>query len=98
MADTVPITGTTKERSKRVILENPISGIPSATFLKQEVIQLDGRQDPIVRDVGAVKADMLDTATSFPLLNPADDSVIGSMTYEQFYAAAYSLFHDVNGG
>jgi hypothetical protein len=82
------VAGTSHIEAKRVILDNSVA-IPKATFIEQKVLMLG--DETINRDVGVLNADMTNPGTVFNLLDPADDSVIGTMTYEQFYGAVRSL-------
>jgi hypothetical protein len=84
------VSGDRYTRAKRVVLENPLDGVPMATFLEQDVLIVG--DETLTRDIGAINAAMTDPATAFPLLNPADDAVIGEATYGQVYALVYSLY------
>jgi hypothetical protein len=84
------VSGEKYVRAKRVVLENPLNGVPSATFIEQEVINI-GAAESVKRDVGALHQPMSDPYVTFQLLNPVDDSVIGSATYADVYAMLYSL-------
>jgi hypothetical protein len=84
------LSGDRYTRSKRVVIENPLGGIPSAMFLEQDV--LVAGNETILQDLGAVRGVMTDPATPFPLLNPLDDSVVGQATYGDVYALLYSLY------
>jgi hypothetical protein len=89
------IAGERYVRAKRVILENPLGGTPSAAFIEQQALTVDG--ETITRDIGALNESMIDPNTTFPLLNPPDDSVIGQATYADLYALVYSLHRHLAG-
>jgi hypothetical protein len=84
------LSGERYTRAKRVVLETPLGGVPQAAFIEQDVLIVG--EETITRDTGAINAAMTDPNTAFPLLNPADDSVIGEATYAEVYALIYSLY------
>jgi hypothetical protein len=85
------VTGTKWTRSNQVRIRNPLDGIPTATFMEEEVVNLDNGER-ITQRASGVSERLIDPSVSFNLLNPEDDSVIGTMTYGQVYAALYSLY------
>ena len=76
-------------RANRVVVENQLGVIPSVMFLEEEVITRGA--ETFKRPLNTLRAQMTDPATTFNLLNPADDSVIGSSTYQDVYVLLYSL-------
>ena len=85
------ISGDSWVRAKRVILENPLGGAPSATFIEEQVISTAGGDVKLPVEGPVLTDSMTDPTTTFNLLNPADDSVIGTMNYGELYIAVYSL-------
>lgn len=84
------ISGESWIRAKRVILENPLGGVPEAHFVEEKVISVDGETIKQAMPP-TLSSKMTDPATSFPLLNPVDDTQVGTITYEYLYIAVYSL-------
>lgn len=84
------VSGEKYIRANRVVLENPLNGIPSALFIEEEIINIGG--EIIRRPISTLSEQMLDPTTSFNLINPVDDSIIGTSDYQSIYVLLYS-FH-----
>ena len=86
------INGTKWQRCFKIEAVNDLGGIPTITFYEEEVVDIDGEN--IKRPVGIMQIQYSNPQQSFDLLNPIDDSVVGSMTHQDFYSALYSLYRD----
>lgn len=84
------IVGTKYRRTLRIVGENPLGGTPSLTFVEEDVIVLP--DETVTKPVGMVQVSLTDPAAVFDLLNPTDDSVIGSATYQDVYLHLYGLY------
>jgi hypothetical protein len=87
------ITGEYSEyqRAYKVIITNELNKLPVIDFMEEVIATLPSGGSVIV------KRDKCDDTLSnpvetFPLLNPNDDSVIGSAEYQQIYVMLYSLY------
>lgn len=90
------ITGQYSEyqRANKVIITNELNQIPIIDFLEEVIATLpSGQRLVIKRD----KCDdmMGDPSEQFDMLNPLDDSVIGTGTYQQAYVLLYSIYRYV---
>lgn len=82
------------QRSNKVIVMNELGGTPEITFMEQVIGTLpDGTK--VTPRTTKCADQMTNPAESFPLLNPLDDSVIGSLTYQEVYVTLYSLYRYV---
>lgn len=79
------------KRCFEVHIQNQLNMVPSILFNEEIVKQLpDGT---FVRNAaGNVSHELIDPSEIFPLINPADGTQLGQMTYGQLYAALYSLY------
>jgi hypothetical protein len=86
-----PVSATKWRRSHQVTISNPLDHPEesSITFHEQDVI-VEGT-DVIFTNAGGVSANFSPVG-SFNLLNPVDNSVIGTMTHQELYIALYSLY------
>ncbi len=87
------LSGTQYTRCERVILEAPKGGVPSATFVEEDVIPAASGEIKV--QVGLLPEAMTDPNETFDLKNPVDDSIVGQATYAQVYAMVYSLHRHV---
>lgn len=78
-------------RANSVTLSNPLNNIQAAyvAFGEEDVIQ---KGDIVVTTPAGGVAVGFDPQGSFPLLNPTDNSVVGSVTHQELYAILYSLY------
>jgi hypothetical protein len=67
------ITG--KQRARSVTISNPDGGVPTISYQEELSVIADGLN--FRHDVGTIGCDMSDPTIEFPMLNPADNSVIG---------------------
>lgn len=86
------IAGTKYLRAKAVHVNNPLEGTKSVVFEEEEVFETG--EDSIRRPHATLHKlfDETTATTVFDLLNPVDNSVIGSMQYQEVYAVLYSLY------
>jgi len=89
------VSGTQYTRCKRIILEAPKGGTPSASFIEEDVIPTSNGEVRV--QSGVLSEAMTNPNEVFDLKNPVDDSVIGQATYAQVYAMIYSLHRYVAG-
>ena len=85
-----PVAGTQYQRSHQVRIDNPLGGIPSVHFAEQQIVALEtGRYDQTVPGMDF----NFDPTLVIPLLNPNDDSPLGSsVTGQDVYVIIYSLY------
>ena len=82
------------QRSHKVIITNELDGIPEITFMEQILTFLpDGRKIP----TGNTKCvdQLVDPLEEFILLNPNDDTILGTAHYQDTYVLLYSLYRHV---
>lgn len=84
------ISGTKWTRAKRIIIENPKDQIASILINEEDVIEFDTKETIIPST--SLYETFSDPSKSFNLLNPTDDSIIGSATYQEVYIMLYSLY------
>jgi hypothetical protein len=85
------VTGSKWTRSQSVTVSNPLSGVPEIAFSEEEVSLLsDGRA--INNPVGVLRKVFDTPATTFPLLNPVDNTVIGTASHQEVYILLHSLY------
>lgn len=84
------VSGQRYRRCVRIDLQNTLGATPHAIFFEEDVAILG--DDTIIRPAGHIDIAMTAPNTQFPLLNPADDSVIGTGTHGQAYVLMYSLY------
>lgn len=82
------------QRSNKVIVMNELGGLPEITFMEQVIGTLPDGSKITPRNTKCSDT-MTNHAEAFDLLNPMDDSVIGSMTYQEVYVTLYSLYRYV---
>jgi hypothetical protein len=85
-------------RAVQILINNSVdpSVPPTIRFFEEKVaVDSDGSETSLGTDGSQLTATYDDStrATSFDLLNPVDNSVVGSQTYEDLYASLYSLYH-----
>jgi hypothetical protein len=91
-----PLTGTVMKRCKRILIENPLSGIPSLSAIEELVIKDDTSKVLFTSQSGLVADSFSDPAVTFDLLNPADDSVLATKTYQDLYVMLYSIYRHLS--
>lgn len=91
---TETVTTTTYVRSNLITVDNPLGLPPAITFI-EEMVEKVGDDDPeAVADAGSVSKTLTpaNALTTFDLLNPEDNTVVGSATYQDFQVMLYSLY------
>lgn len=84
--------GTAWRRSHRVILENPIEGVRSATFLEQDVARVGDKL--IAADAGSCRS-VFDPSALVMLKDPETGENTGAyVTQAYVYQLMYSLYMD----
>lgn len=91
---TETVTTTTYVRSNLITVDNPLGLPPSITFIEEMVEQVGDEPAEAIGDTGSVSKTLTpeNSATTFDLLNPTDNSVIGSANYQDFQVMLYSLY------
>jgi hypothetical protein len=80
------------QRSYAVAINNPYNEIPNITFSEEVVILNDGQIIKLPSSQPALSADLADPNTEIVLLNPLDDTILGTGTYGQIQVLLYSLY------
>lgn len=86
------VVGSKYVRCKSLHVSNPLNGVKYISMEEEQVIQLE---DESISKPYSAMSKMLteETAnTTFDILNPEDNSVVSSMTYQDVYAVLYSLY------
>lgn len=84
------ISGTSWVRANKITITNGYNEVPTIHFHEEEVAEVNG--SVYRKELGAMTTEMTDGATTFPLINPMDGSVIGSATYQQLQVMMFSLY------
>jgi len=87
-----PISGTEYQRARLISITNDLNSPNTITFV-EELIKHVGNKE-IHSDVSEIYKVLTpeNQLTSFDLLNPMDDTVIGSATYQDLYVLLYSMY------
>lgn len=87
------ISGSKWKRANRIILDNPLNGIPTALFVEEEVINLDNPDPPITRFVGNISTAFTDPSVEIPLRDTTTWELTGQITtYGALYQALASVY------
>lgn len=96
------ITGQAWTRCTRIVIENPLNGVPAATFIEERAINADGEvttrplgnivQPFLAEETDGVSANLDET---FDLVNPATGEVVGQATIADVYAMLWSAYRHV---
>jgi hypothetical protein len=79
-------------RCLSVGIENPYKQIPKINFWEQDISILPNGKE-IQELVGStLSTTMENPITEFNLINPTDDSIIGTAKYQDIYVMLYSLY------
>ena len=87
------IAGKKWQRCYRIDLQNNSGAMPCAIFFEEERFTIG--DESIGRPVGNMQVNFDQPLKKFPLLNPADDSVIGTAAHQDVYVLLYSLYRAV---
>lgn len=90
----VPVSGSKYPRAKRVIIDNPLGGVPSATFINEQVFLLG--DDTVRRDLSATSTAGLPMDTSVTVLDPETDQPIATQSYSDILANVYTLLYSIH--
>jgi len=86
------VTGESYIRSYRVIVENQKGAVPSATFLEEELVTINGTERKSHVDQATLYFNPTDT---FPLINPLTGDLLGkTATHLDLQILLYSLYMD----
>lgn len=90
----LPIAGSKFLRSNGAVVSNPYNGIPSIEFTQETIATFTDNPAGFINlgPAPSIQADLSVPTTSFNLLNPVDNSVIGTSTYQNVYVLLYSLY------
>ena len=83
------VSGTTWQRCRQVVLDNPLGVVPTIRFDEQEVLAIDGRAIEIKRSAGSLSLPF-DPSRSIALRDPATGALTGDTSS---YGAAYMLIY-----
>lgn len=89
------VSGTKYTRSPQVRISNPLGGVPSIQFKEEDVVVTDDGN--VVQPKGALHESLTDPSVTFDVLNPLDDSVLTTATYQDVYNMIYSLYRHLAG-
>lgn len=80
-------------RASQVWIDNPLNGVPSITFVEQDVLSAE---DTITkREAGSLPA-VFDPPTVFQLRNPVTGEELGqTSTHQDLFVLLYSLYIDL---
>lgn len=86
------VAGNKYVRCNAIHVMNVLNGAKMITLSEEQVIILD--DDIITKPSNQIVKELTpnNANTSFDVLNPEDNSVVSSMTYEEVYAVLYSLY------
>lgn len=93
------VTGESWVRATRIVIENPRKGVPAATFIEEQVVNVG--DDEVARPVGNVSEPFIvsgeeaNLMESFDLLHPETGEVVGSATYLDIHVMLHSLYYHV---
>lgn len=88
------ITGelTTWRRSRAVGINNPYNQVPTINFYEEDVTSLPNGKLIYDQINNTLKTDLADPEAEFELVNPLDNTVIGTAKYKEVYILLYSLY------
>ena len=88
------VTGGSWLRAKRVVVENPLGGVPVAKFVEERVVNIAGG-DQFQRDVGTLEVPVTPESlqTEIPLVDPTTNEPVGkAITYAEAQAMIHSIY------
>jgi len=90
------VSGTMRRRSNVVQISNELGATPSIRFVEEDVVDLNGVT--VKTPVGGVVETFTNPTETFPLVNPVDNTLLGStVAYQDAYVLMYSLYLYVAG-
>lgn len=86
------ITGTEYRRASGIEFDNPIVGDRILRVREEIVRTIDGEDARTFSEYLSMNLSVLPGSTTFDVLNPSDNSVVGTVTLTQLYRILYSLY------
>lgn len=89
------VIGSAWTRSFHVEVNNPVNQIPSIAFREEDVFMVNGEvihRQKQMSPTNSILEFLADPSTTFDLLNPETNEVIGSAQYHNIYVILYSLY------
>ena len=87
------VAGTSWQRACRVVVENPLNGVPSIMFVEEQAINMG--TEIITRPVANLSCSF-DPVATFPALDPETNLPVGrDITHGEVYGLLYSLYMDL---
>lgn len=83
------------QRSNYVSIDNSYGLIPKITFKEELIVRGENGKTLLQEDAGVITEEFSDPTREFNLLNPIDDTVIGTAKYVDIYTILYSLYRDL---
>lgn len=87
------VAGKKWQRCYRIDLQNNAGAMPCAIFFEEERFIVG--DETLSRNVGQMQVNFDQPLKAFPLLNPADDTVIGQAQHQDVYVLLYSLYRAI---
>lgn len=88
------VTGTSWVRSYRVVIENPLNGVPNIMFHEEEAVAVG--TDVIRRHIGQVTQNFDTPSATFAIVDPTTGLPTGSTaTHGDIYVLLSSLYLDL---
>lgn len=88
------VTGESWLRAKRIVIDNPLNGIPSVKFVEERVVNLEGGEQ-YFRDQGVLERQFTEgqMGHEIPLLDPETGEPTGqAVTYGEAYNLLFSTY------
>lgn len=83
------------QRSNFVSIDNTFGEVPKILFKEELLVSGENGKILLQEDAGTICEYFSDPTTEFNLLNPIDNTVIGTAKYADIYAILYSLYRDL---
>ena len=77
-------------RSNSIVIDNTLDKLPNITYNEEYVFVTPA--NTTTQSAGTISANFSDPSTEIELLNPEDDSVIGTSSYGALQVLLYSLY------
>lgn len=85
------INGSSYQRGRTLVFENPINSTPSVLVVEERVTRLADRI--ILEPAGEIRRSVPDLSVEFQLRNPMTNELIGgTSTYQDLYVLLFSLY------
>lgn len=86
------LTGRSWQRAGHIEIGNGYGAVPWIRFVEERITELSNGHVNRA-NAGSLTEQMTDPDTPFDLLNPADNSVVGTATYGQLGQLLHSLYY-----